>query len=170
MVSLCVEDYRRILHNNETKITNSTNLKCLLPILQTKGLLTDAEFQLLHDMPSYEAHRSSQLVSILLKKGGGNALNLFVEALQEEYEHLGHKTLAVSLLGELTSIKTKTAKKPAPPVPLQKPSKVSHTHASQTFSTPQPVRKQLRTHKSRSLSVTEVDAEKMFSQVAISYI
>ena len=162
MVSLCDEEYRRVLQNNEKNITNSTNLSCLLPILRKKGLLTEDEFQLLQEMPAYEVRRRSQLVQTLQSKGGGNALNLFIEALQEETEHLGHKNLAITLLGEIASIKH--AKKPAPPT-LPRKARASFSQAPQPFSTPPPVRRhttlQMPPSKDRPQSVTEIDSEKM---------
>ena len=162
--SLCVEDYQRILQNNERKIKNSINLGYLLPILRTKGLLTEDEFRLLQEIP-YETHKNSQLIQFLQSKGGGNALHLFITALQEEDEHIGHKTLAVTLLGEISAIKSRppaVAKKPAPPTPPRKP-KGSLTLPPQPFSTPQPARRQPllpppQRNKSRSVG-TGLDEE-----------
>ena len=162
MVSLRDEEYRRVLQNNEKNITNSTNLSCLLPVLRAKGLLTENEFRLLQEMPEYEVRRRSQLVQTLQSKGGGNALNLFIEALQEETEHLGHKNLAITLLGEISSIKH--AKKPAPPAPPRK-ARASFSQSPQPFSTPQPVRRHMTLHvpptKERPQSATEMDNEKI---------
>ena len=161
MVSLCNEEYRRVLQNNETNITSSTNLTCLLPILRAKGLLTGDEFRLLQEMPGYEVRRRSQLVQTLQSKGGGNAMNLFIEALQEETEHLGHKNLAITLLGEIASIKH--AKKPAPPAPHRK-ARASLSHALKPLSTHPPVRRhqtlQIPPSKDRAQSTTEIDNQK----------
>ena len=174
MATLCDEDYRRILQNNEKKITNLTNLNCLLPLLRQKGLLTDNEFRLLKEMPPYEVRSGSKLVDILLGKGGGDALNLFIQALEEEDEHLGHKNLAIMLRleSETSNIKTRPAKKPPPPIPYRK-SKVKHNQAdvpAQPFTTPQPIRKRplLPPERSRrSQSVVEVDDVEKTSLVAI---
>ena len=160
---LCVEDYVHVLHNNERKIKNSLNLSYLLPIIWSKGLLTEDEYRLLQEM-QYETQKNSQFVQFLKNKGGGDAMNLFIQALQEEYQHMGHKNLAVTLLQEMSSIKSSrpappVAKKP-PPTPPRK-SKVSNTLAA-PFSTPQPVRKQplLPLHKKKSQSVgTGLDEE-----------
>ena len=161
MVSLRNEEYRRVLQNNEKNITNSTNLSCLLPILRKKGLLTEDEFRLLQEMPGYEVRRRSQLVQILQSKGGGNALNLFIEALQEETEHLGHKHLAITLLGEITSIKH--AKKPAPPAPPRKAR--TSGQAPKPFIPHSPVRRhmslQLSPSKDRPQSTAEIDIQKI---------
>ena len=169
MVSLCDEEYRRVLQNNEKNITNSTNLSCLLPILRTKGLLTEDESRLLQEMPGYEVRRRSQLVQTLQSKGGGNALNLFIEALQEETEHLGHKNLAITLLGEIASIKH--AKKPAPPAPPRK-ARASFSQAPQPFSTPQPVRRhttmQMPPSKNRPQGATETDSPRILVGIAIA--
>ena len=163
MGSLCVEDYQRLLHNNERKIKNSINLTCLLPILRTKRLLTDDEFRLLQEI-HYETQKNSQLVQFLQNKGGGSALHLFIEALQEEDEHMGHKTLAVTLLSEISTIKSRppaVAKKPAPPTPPRLKPRCSLTLPPQQFSTPQPVRRQplLPPNRKKSQSVTGLDEE-----------
>ena len=165
MATLCVEDYQRILLNNDKQIKNSVNLTCLLPILRTKGLLTDDEFRLLQEM-QYDTRKNVQLVRILQSKGGGNALQLFIEALQEEGEHMGHKHLAVTLLGEISAIKPRppaVAKKPPPPT-LPRKTKGTHTQP-QPFSSPQAVKKQpLLPHpvRKKSQSVTGLDEEPVY--------
>ena len=154
------EDYRRILQNNEKNITRLTNLECLLPVLRTKWLLTENELRLLREMPQYEIHRTSKLVQILLTKGGRNAVDLFIEALQDEKEHIGHNELAKVLLQEVSIInRPKPAKKPPPTLPRK--AKLSQTQAPHQFSTPQPIRKQplLPPTKNRSASITELNAE-----------
>ena len=110
------EDYRRVLRNNEKKITKLINPNHLLPILRANGLLTESEHQQLEDMPMLqnEANRKAQLFQILLGKGEGNTFNSFIKALQEEGEHKGHKSLAIQLLTELSNLKT------VPPVPPRK--------------------------------------------------
>ena len=168
MGSLCVEDYLRILQNNERKIKSSINLPYLLPILRAKRLLTEDEFRLLQEIP-YETQKNSQLVQYLANKGGGNALHLFINALQEEDEHMGHKTLAVTLLTEISAINKSpppVAKKPGPPT-LPRKAKVSLTQPPQQFSTPQPVRKQpmLPPKKKKSRSVTGLDEETLVSHI-----
>ena len=154
------EDYRRILQNNEKRITDLTNLECLLPILRIKGLLTENELRLLRELSQYEIHRTSKLVQILLTKGGRNAVNLFIEALQDEEEHIGHNELARVLLQEIANItRPKPAKKPPPTLPRK--AKLSQTQAPHQFSTPQPVRKQplLPPTKKKSASITELNVE-----------
>lgn len=162
--NLSDEDYRQILQNNEKYITNSTNLSCLLPILRAKGLLTDGEFQLLQEMPPYKVRNRSQLVQILLGKGGGNALNLFIQALHEEKEHLGHKNLARALVGEVSNLKPKSTKKaPAPPTTSPRTTRVSQTlPLDQPFSTSLPSKKcpPPLPRKNRPISAMDVDGEK----------
>ena len=162
MGSLCVEDYQRILQNNERTIKNSINLAYLLPILRTKRLLTADEFRLLQEIP-YEGQKNSQLVQFLQSKGGGNALDLFIKALQEEDEHIGHKTLAVTLLTEISATNRSpppVSKKPGPPT-LPRKAKASLTQSPQLVSTPQPVRKQplYPPKKKKPQSVTGLDEE-----------
>ena len=106
------EDYRRVLRNNEKKITTLIDPNLLLPVLRANGLLTESEHQQLDEMPMLqnEANRRAQLFKILLdKREGISVLNSFIKALQEEGEHMGHKSLAVQLLAELSNLK------PAPP-------------------------------------------------------
>ena len=117
MATVNDEDYRRVLRNNEKKITTLINPTQLLPVLRANRLLTESEHQQLEEMPmpQNEVNRSSQLFKILLdKREGITVLNSFIEALQEEGEHMGHKSLAVQLLAELSNLK------PAPPPPPRK--------------------------------------------------
>ena len=98
-----------VLRNNENKIANLINLTCLLPLLRAKGLLTESESKLLEEMSPETQHnrinRGTQLVQILLgKKGGRKVLDVFIEALREEKEHVGHKSLAFELLAELSKL------------------------------------------------------------------
>ena len=113
MATVNDEDYRRILRNNEKKITQLINPSYLLPVLRANGLLTESEHQQLKDMSMLqnEANRKAQLFQILLGRGEGNTLNLFIKALQAEREHVGHKSLAIQLLTELSNLKM------VPPVP-----------------------------------------------------
>jgi len=104
--SVSDEDNRCVLQSNETNIINLINLTLLLPVLRTKaGLLTEDELRLL-EIPSRGINRKAQLVQILLSKPRGEkVLSLFIEALQEEKEHMGHKNLAFQLLTELSKSK-----------------------------------------------------------------
>ena len=104
--SVSDEDNRCVLQSNETNIINLINLTLLLPVLRTKaGLLTEDELRLL-EIPSHGINRRAQLVQILLSKPRGEkTLNIFIEALQEEKEHIGHKNLALQLLAELSESK-----------------------------------------------------------------
>jgi len=106
MADLVTDDNRSVLQNNETHINNLINLTLLLPVLRTKaGLLTEDELRLL-EIPSHGINRRAQLVQILLSKPRGEkTLNIFIEALQEEKEHIGHKNLALQLLAELSESK-----------------------------------------------------------------
>ena len=105
------EDYRRVLRNNEKKITTLINPTLLLPVLRANGLLSESEHQQLDEMPMLqnEANRRAQL------REGISVLNSFIKALQEEGEHMGHKILAVQLLAELSNLK---------PAPLPPPRKM----------------------------------------------
>ena len=152
------EDYRRVLRNNEKKIIKLINPNYLLPVLRTNGLLTESEHQQLEEISVLQNEANTQLFQILLSKREGNALNLFIKALQEEGEHMGHKSLAVQLLTELSKLKT------APPVPPHK------TTLYRAHTLPQSVvKRETEWHTplttTRSLSASEVSSA--VSQVRI---
>ena len=160
------EDYRRVLRNNEKKITKLINPNYLLPVLRANGLLTKSELQQLEDMPMLqnEANRKAQLFQILLGKEEGNTctLNSFIKALQEEGEHMGHKSLAIQLLSELSNLKT------VPPVP---PRKMTLYHAH-TLPRHDQLSSETEWHTSlttttRSFSEPEVSSNQL--QVAMKY-
>ena len=117
--NLSDEDYHYVLRNNEKKIANLINPTCLVPVLLTKGLLIENELKLLQGIAPDK--RGAQLVQILLDKKGGNVLNLFIQALREEEEHIGHRNLAFKLLAELPkpSFHCRAATLPAKPVKRQ---------------------------------------------------
>ena len=125
MATVYVNDgeYKRVLRNNERKITELINPRYLLPVLRAHGLLTKSEHQQLEEMPMQqnEANKKARLFKILLGKQDENALNLFINALQEEGEHTGHKRLSVELLAELPNLE------PAPPLPPRK-MRMHHAH------------------------------------------
>ena len=156
------EDYRRVLCNNKKKIIKLINPNYLLPVLRTKGLLTESEHQQLEEISMLQNEANTgraQLFQILLSKREGNALNSFIKALQEEGEHMGHKSLAVQLLIELSKLKT------APPVPPHK------TTLYRAHTLPQSVVKreiewQTQLTTTRSLSASEVSSA--VSQVRIT--
>jgi len=108
-------EYRHLLQRCEREIAAQTNMPLILPMLRARRLLVDEEFRALQELPSYE--RGSHLVQILQKKGGEDAFSLFIAALKQEGEHLGHKNLAGKLLKE----KEETISK-RPPIPRKRTS------------------------------------------------
>ena len=78
----------------KSDITSTIQLTYLLPILLQKRLVTEAEFQQLSsEGRESDSEKNGKLIRIITGKGE-DAYDLFVEALQEEQEHLGHSSLA----------------------------------------------------------------------------
>ena len=95
----------------------TVQLTYLLPFLRQKRLVTETEFhQLASDGQESEPERNEMLIRIIMTKGE-DAFDLFVEALQEEQEHLGHNSLAKRLLHEQRWLKAEM--KSAPPIPRE---------------------------------------------------
>ena len=118
--SLNDEDYQYVLRKNEKKIANLINPTCLFPVLHDKKLLTEDEVKLLQG--TVPEKKGARLVQILLGKKGGNVLHVFIQALREDEEHVGHKSLAFELLAELSnppllsSFRSRAASLPVKPV------------------------------------------------------
>ena len=108
---------RDILQNLQADITLTIQLTYLLPFLRKRHLVTETEFQQLSSdgRESESAEKNLKLIRIIIGKGE-DAFDLFVEALQEEQEHLGHNSLAKRLLHEQRRLKAEP--KPRPPEPL----------------------------------------------------
>ena len=92
-------ELREILQRMETDLKLTIQLDTLLPILCKKHLVTQAEHQRLSSDKDSGAEKNGKLVRIIQGKGE-NAFDLFVEALREEKEHLGHASLAQKLSQE----------------------------------------------------------------------
>ena len=108
---------RDILQNMQSDITLTVQLSYLLPFLRQIRLVTESECQQLSsDGRESESEKNAKLIRIIIGKGE-NAFDLFVEALLEEQEHLGHNSLAKRLLHEQSRLKAAETK-PRPPEPL----------------------------------------------------
>lgn len=115
-MALSHADLRHILQGLQSEIEVTIQLTHLLPILRTKRLLTQSEFQQLsNDGKESDLEKNRKLIRIIIAKGE-NAFNLFIEALQGEREHLGHESLAKRLMDEKNQLKLET--KPLAPKPL----------------------------------------------------
>jgi len=140
-------EYRHLLQKCEREIAAQTNIPVILPMLRTKRLLVDEEFRALQELPSYE--RGSHLVQILQKKGGEDAFSLFIAALKQEGEHLGHKNLAGRLLKEKEEI-----------ISTRRPTPRRRT-SGPGFLTPPVVRKKVplipQTPNNKSKSLEQID-------------
>ena len=112
---------RDILQNLQSDITLTIQLVYLLPFLRQKRLVTETECQQLSsEGRESESEKNGKLIRIIVGKGE-NAFDLFVEALQEEQEHLGHDSLAKKLLHEQSRLKAEQSKPRAPePLPRNK--------------------------------------------------
>ena len=89
-----------ILQSMKSDITSTIQLTYLLPILRQKRLVTEAEFQQLSSKGrESDSEKNGKLIRIITGKGE-DAYDLFVEALQEEQEHLCHSSLANKLVQE----------------------------------------------------------------------
>ena len=103
--ALSADQCQYVLQNSARDITNLSDISYLLPILCSKGLITERKFKSFEEMPPYE--RSQLFHNILLNsERKPSALQLFIEALQEEKYHVGHKLLASKLLEEVSKIKS----------------------------------------------------------------
>ena len=112
---------RDILQSLQSDITLTIQLTPLLPLLRRKHLVSQAEFQHFSsgDKES-DMDKNAKLMRIIITKGE-DAFDLFVEALQEEKEHLGHGSLAKRLLSEQRRLKASETKPRAPePLPRNK--------------------------------------------------
>ena len=103
--ALSADQCQYVLQNSARDITNLTDTSHLLPILCSKGLITERKFKSFEEMPAHE--RSQLFHNILMSiERKPSALQLFIEALQEEKYHVGHKLLASKLLEEVSKIKS----------------------------------------------------------------
>ena len=85
-------------------------------------LVTEPEFQQLSNEKESDSEKNGKLIRIIIGKGK-DAYDLFIEALQEEQEHLGHSSLAKKLLDEKRQLKAQSKPEPLPrsKKPLEKP-------------------------------------------------
>ena len=104
---------RNILQSEQSGITLTIQLSHLLPILRKKRLVTEPEFQQLSSDKESDSEKNGKLIRIIIGKGE-DAFDLFIEALQEEQEHLGHSSLARKLMDEKKRLKAQTKPEPLP--------------------------------------------------------
>ena len=77
-------------------ILEMINLQALIPYLISHGLLTEHEKQLLRNNDHTEHQRKQELISIIQSKGS-EGCRIFLAAVSEEPEHLGHREIAATL-------------------------------------------------------------------------
>ena len=103
---------RKILQKRQNDIASSVQLQHLLPILRDKGLVTDPEFESLSMTTAESSYdKNKRLVSIILQKGK-KAFDLFVKALQNEKDHIGHKSLADTLVAARKELRPRVPPRP----------------------------------------------------------
>ena len=101
---------RDALQRLESDIAITLQLHYLLPILRRKRLVTQSEFQQFSsDEKESDLKKNRKLIRIITGKGE-DAFDLFIEALQEEEEHLGHGSLAKRLVNEKKRLKAAESK------------------------------------------------------------
>ena len=114
-------ELRDILQGLQSEMDITIQLTHLLPILRTKRLVTLSEFQQLSsDGKESDLEKNIKLIRIIIGKGE-KAFDLFIEALQEEGEHLGHDSLAKKLMDEKKRSKAKSKPRAPEPLPRNKP-------------------------------------------------
>ena len=79
----------KILEEFAQDLRSSLNLTCLLPHLMKRRLLTASEEQKLKNQVKTDLDINSEFLDCLKTKGS-RAFALFLAALREEKEHLGH--------------------------------------------------------------------------------
>ena len=138
---------RGILQNMQTDIVLSVDLTYLLPILHKKRLVTETQFQRLsRDIrQSNPEEQNEKLIRIVIGKGV-HAFDLFVEALKEEKEHLGHGSLAEALTKEQSRLKAGESAKSRPPETLPRTKKPTTSAPSVP---PKPITKPQLMHEVR---------------------
>ena len=114
-------DLRDILQGLQSELALTIQLNALLPILRSKRLVTQSESQQLSsDGKESDLEKNRKLIRIIIGKGE-KAYDLFVEALQEEQDHLGHESLAKKLIDEKKRSKAKSKPRAPEPLPRNKP-------------------------------------------------
>ena len=103
---------RKILQKHQNDIASSVQLQHLLPILRHKGLVTDPEFESLSMTTAESSYeKNKKMVSIILQKGK-KAYDLFLKALQNEKDHIGHKSLAETLVAARKELRPRVPPRP----------------------------------------------------------
>ena len=95
-VHLFTTDLKAALDNHMPSIVEKINLQALIPYLISHGLLTEHERQLLRNSYLTECQRKQELISIIQSKGP-EGCRMFLEAVSQEPEHLGHREIVTIL-------------------------------------------------------------------------
>ena len=95
-VYLITTDLKATLDNHMPSVLEKINLQALIPYLISHGLLTEHERQLLRNNYLTEHQRKQELISIIQSKGS-EGCRMFLAAVSEEPEHLGHREIVAIL-------------------------------------------------------------------------
>ena len=85
-------DLKAALDDHTPSVLEKINLQALIPYLISHGLLTEHERQLLRNNYLTEHQRKQELISIVQSKGS-EGYRMFLAAVSEEPEHLGHREI-----------------------------------------------------------------------------
>ena len=91
----------QMLFELEQELKTNFNISCLLSKLVNQGLLTDEEEATLMLPGQSNLEKNNKFLSILITKGY-REFSKFLQALNEEHQHLGHKDLYWKLLAAHT--------------------------------------------------------------------
>ena len=91
-------EYKRVFCTNMTKVVELLNVKCLIPQLIEKRLITSDESSSLHD-ESRVKFNTLRLFTMMESKGP-TAFYLLVKCIGDEKEHIGHSELHTLILKE----------------------------------------------------------------------
>ena len=89
-------DFEKLLNTHQPLMVKRLKLLSLVPYLNRYHLLTEDESEQLQNNHLTENDRIMKLIS-LLKRKGLEGYQKFLQALEEEPEHLGHKEVLQAL-------------------------------------------------------------------------
>ena len=96
----CNLKIQEIIQENICRFVELINVQELLPLLDSKGLLTNRDKELLIKSYTY-IDKADQLLTELLPTKGHLGYNIFLECLEDEHSHAGHCELAKEIKTEL---------------------------------------------------------------------
>ena len=92
---------QKIIQDNIRRFIELINIQELLPVMDSKGLLTNQDKELLNLKFNTSTYKADQLLTKLLSTKGHCGYNVFLECLEEEHSHASHCELAEEIKTEL---------------------------------------------------------------------